>query len=109
MNAYTVFMNLLWLIPATVCFWYLASSPSLFPSIFGWIQLAICVVPLGCFLAASVGFAYGEPLKLAAFNWVGRPIYAAGVFASAAFIGGFFSYGIKKALDSFFASRKQEF
>lgn len=92
----TVFLNLAALVPLSVLAWFLVlpvngAARSRWVL---WPLAAIVIVPLGAYLGAAVGIAFGEPLQLAPFSWVDQPFFAARVIVVCAVVGGGFSFGV---------------
>lgn len=97
MNLTLVAANLAGLVPLAVFAWFLVlprKGESFFSRIFWWPLAAVVIVPLGGFLAAAVGLAFDEPLRLATFSWVDRPLFAIQVIAACAVVGAGWSYGV---------------
>lgn len=96
MNATSVVMNLVGLVPLAVLAWFLVLpvKGAVYRRLVWWPLAVIVFVPLGGYLAAVVGVAFDEPLRLAPFSWVDRPFFAAKVIAVCAVVGSGFSFGV---------------
>lgn len=99
MNATTVTTNLALLVPLSSLLWVFVlprTAPRAVPVIFWLAPLAVCIVPLGGFLAAMIALAFGEHLALAPFSWIDSPLLALKVISTCGLVGGLFSYGLAK-------------
>lgn len=97
MYSTSVAVNLAGLIPLSVLAWLLVlprKDEGVFARIFWWPLAAVVMVSLGGFLGAAVGSAFDEPLSLAPFSWVERPLFAFKVISVCAFVGAGWSYGL---------------
>lgn len=96
MDATSVIVNLAGLVPLAVTAWFLVlpCSGSVYRRLIWWPVAAIAFVALGGYLGAAVGAAFDESLRLAAFSWIERPLFAAKVIATCALVGRGFSFGV---------------
>ncbi|APP78119.1 hypothetical protein BJD12_22555 (plasmid) [Xanthomonas vesicatoria ATCC 35937] len=96
MDATSVFMHLATLAPLGVLVWFLVlpTNGAFYSRVVCWPRAAVVFVPLGGYIGATVGVAFDEPLRLAPFSWVERPLFAAKVYATCAVVGGGWSYGV---------------
>lgn len=95
MDSTSIAANLAGLVPLAVLAWFLVlprKFESIFSRIFLWPLAAVVIVPLGGYLAAAVGLAFEEPLRLAPFSWVDRPLFAIKVITACAVVGAGWSY-----------------
>jgi len=97
MDTSAVAANLAGLAPLSVLAWFLVlprKGESRLSRIGWWPLAAVVIVPLGGFLAAAVGLAFDEPLRLAPFSWIDRPLFAIKVITACAVVGAGWSYGM---------------
>lgn len=97
MDSIPVVARLACLTSLAVLAWHLVipeKGESFIRRLFWWPLAALVIVPLGAELASAVALAFDEPLRLAPFSWVDRPLYAAQVITACAVVGGGWSYGV---------------
>lgn len=97
MDTSAVAANLLGLAPLSVLAWFLVlprNGESRLSRIGWWPLAVIVIVPLGGFLTAAVSLAFGEPLRLAPFSWIDRPLFAIKVITACGVVGAGWSYGV---------------